>query len=98
VALGWHLRPATPPDEVVRDSPDGIVRLAAANPWALTEQIVDELRAAGIEANGYRQLGVSGIDADLPRPLTPEIRGVLDKHGIPVPESGVLNVEILAQQ
>jgi hypothetical protein len=94
LALGWHLRPADAPQEVLRGSPDGVAHLEAADPRALKQQIINELRAAGVDATGYEQLGVNGIDADLPQPLPDGARRVLEQHGIPVPRDGVLRVEI----
>lgn len=95
IALGWHLRPMAP-EEVYRDSPDGVVRLHSADPRALRKQIVDELRAVGVEAAGYEQLGIDGIDANLPPPVSDDVRRALEKHHIPVPKDGVLRVEIAA--
>jgi hypothetical protein len=52
------------------------------------------LRAAGVEATGYEALGVHGIDADLPRPITSETRRVLQQFSLPEPADGVLRIEI----
>jgi hypothetical protein len=57
---------------------------------------VDELRAAGVQAEGYEQLGVNGVDAELPRPVPVEVRAVLERHHIPVPTDGALRVQIHA--
>lgn len=46
-------------------------------------QLLDELRAAGVRATGYDQLGVEGIDADLPKPVPPRVRDVLTRHRRP---------------
>ena len=95
LVLGWHLRPAAPVDETSQSSSENIAHLTAADPRALRQQIVSELRAAGADANGYEQLGINGIDADLPRPVLPAVRTVLEKHSIPVPGNGVLRIEII---
>lgn len=79
---------------VVRGGVDAPVQLQARDPAALKRQIVDELRAAGVEATGYEALGVQGVDADLPQPLSADVRSVLAKHAIPAPADGVLRVEI----
>jgi hypothetical protein len=92
--LAWNLRPASTPDGAVTATPDGVVHLAAADPHALRQKIVIDLRAVGVDANGYEQLGVIGIDAELPRPLPPPVRQVLDQHRIPAPASGELRVKI----
>ena len=82
----------------VRDGAAAPVQLQARDPAALKRQIVDELRAAGVEATGYEALGVQGIDADLPQPLTTAVRSVLAKHQIPAPSDGVLRIEIRESQ
>ena len=75
-------------------SPDGIARLTSVDPRALRSRIIDELRAAGVQASGYEQLGVEGIDAELPRPVPDAVRGVLEEHSVPVPDNGLLRIEI----
>lgn len=80
--------------ERVRGGTDGTFRIETADPAALQRTILDELRAEGVEATGYERLGRKGIDADLPQPLSPAVRRVLARHGIPPPEGGVLDVEI----
>lgn len=96
VAIGLYIQP-TIDREVVRSSPDGVVRIEATDPVQLKRQLLEELRAAGVEATGYETLGRQGIDADLPRPLTEAVRRVLEKHRIPPPADGVLRVEIFAK-
>jgi hypothetical protein len=98
LTLGWHMRPIAPPEEVIRGPADGVVRLEAADPRALKQQIISELRGAGVQATGYEQLGTNGIDADLPQPLPAEVRRVLENHRIPVPKDGVLRIEIAAPE
>ena len=83
-----------PEPVVVREGATAPVQLQTRDPAALKRQIIDELHAAGVEATGYEALGVQGIDADLPQPLSVEVRGVLGKHGIPAPADGVLRIEI----
>lgn len=93
--LAWNLRPHGSAEEVIAASPDGVARLTAADPHALRQQIVDELRAAGTStAAGYEQLGVNGVDADLPLPIDPAVLAVLKKHRIPAPADGALRIEI----
>ena len=72
----------------------GPVRLQAADPSALKSQIVEDLRAAGVDAIGYERLGLSGVDAKLPEPMPAPVRAALQKHGIPPPADGVIRVEI----
>ncbi len=96
VVVGLYLQTPEPP-EVVRSAPDGIVRIEADDPVELKHQIIDDLRAAGVDATGYELLGRQGIDADLPRPLPDAVRRVLEKYRIAEPADGVLRVEITAR-
>jgi hypothetical protein len=73
---------------------DQTSRLRAADPAALKQQLVDELRAAGVEAIGYDRLGLSGVDARLPKPVPAAARATLEKYAIGVPADGVIRVEI----
>jgi len=93
LVLGWQFR-APISQEVTRAAPGGITRLVYANPKTLKQQIVDDLRAVGVEAIGYERLGLSGVDAELPQPASPAVLAVLNKYGIPVPTDGVVRVEI----
>ena len=98
LALGMHLAPRTTTSETIRSSPDGVVRLADANPRALRQRIVDELRAAGAQANGYAQLDINGVDADLSLPVSADVQRVLASHRIPAPADGALRLEISASK
>jgi hypothetical protein len=95
VALGFFMRGA-PPMEHFRGVREHVLRVEAADPAALKMQILDELRAAGVRATGYEQLGVEGIDANLPQPVPPSVRDVLTRHHLSVPSDGVLRIEIAA--
>src|SRR5690242_5269540 len=80
LVLGYRLQPTastdSSPSSVAQTSSDDVAHLTAADPRALRDQIVSDLRAAGVQPSPYEQLGINGIDADLPRPLTPEARAV----------------------
>jgi hypothetical protein len=93
VVVGLVLRPATE-RQVVRGAPGGIVRLQDREPEKLQKRILAELRDAGVPVTGYERLGMFGVDADLPQPLTPQVRRVLYQHNIPAPADGVLRVEV----
>ncbi len=95
VALTFFLRSA-PPAAHFRGAREHVTRIEAADPTALKMQILDELRAAGVQATGYEQLGVEGIDANLPQPVPPRVRDVLTRHHLSVPGNGVLRIEIAA--
>ncbi|HSD73563.1 MAG TPA: hypothetical protein VLB75_02270 [Steroidobacteraceae bacterium] len=94
IGIGLYLRASVEPQIVVRGTPDGIVRITAPDPAGLKQQLIEDLRAAGVNATGYELLGRQGVDADLPQPLPEAVRRVLDRHGIPPPADGVLRVEI----
>ncbi len=68
LVLGWQFRVPLSKGVVggppAASAPSPIVRLHAADPAALKQQLVDELRAAGVEAIGYDRLGLSGVDAE----------------------------------
>jgi hypothetical protein len=95
VAPFLFLRSA-PPTEHFRAAGDGVIRIETADPTALKMQILDELRAAGVRATGYEQLGVEGIDVSLPKPVPPRVRDVLSRRHLSVPGNGVLRIEITA--
>jgi hypothetical protein len=95
VAVGVMLHMNTrSPAPITRGAASGIVRIRAPDPLRLKQELIRELEDAGVHARGYEQLGRQGIDADLPMPVTAEVRGVLDRHGIALPADGVLQVEI----
>ena len=95
VALSVFLHGA-PRTEHLRGPREEVTRIQSANPAALKMQILAELRAAGVRATGYEQLGVEGIDASLPEPVPPRVRAVLTHHHLSVPSNGVLKIEIAA--
>jgi hypothetical protein len=97
VVIGVY-RTSLPPPETFRGVQDGTVRLAAKDPAALKQQIIRELRSAGVAAVGYERLGRSGIDAELPKPISPSVRAVLERHQIPEPADGALVIEIDAAE
>jgi hypothetical protein len=96
LTLAWKLQPAAGPEasRPVTLAQARPVILESTTPRDLREQIVQELRAAQVEAEGYEQLGVNGVDAELPQPVSPEVRAILERHGIPVPSDGSLHVQI----
>jgi len=95
VAAGIGLWQALlPPTETLRGTVYGIVHLEARDPRALKRQLTEELHAVGVQVSGYERLGHSGIDAELPQPVSVPIAEILERHHIPVPTDGVLTVEI----
>jgi hypothetical protein len=95
IAVTVMLLTRPPPDsEVVRGTHDGVVRVEVSDPAAFKRQIIGELREAGVTATGYERLGAQGIDADLPQPVSPQVRALLQRHRMDVPADGVLKIEI----
>lgn len=80
--------------EVVRGAHDGVVRVEVTDPLAFKRHFMDELSQAGVTSTGYERLGRQGIDADLPQPVSPRVRAVLQRHRMDVPADGVLKIEV----
>lgn len=98
LVLGWRFS-VPMSQQVTSTAPTAAVtQLLAADPSALKRQIVDDLRAAGVEAIGYDRLGLSGVDAAVAAPMSSDVHAVLQKHGIPAPAGGVVRVEIRASR
>lgn len=95
VALAVFLHSA-PQAQHLRSARENVIRIEAADPTALKTEILDELRTAGVAATGYKELGIEGIDAQLPEPVPPRVRDVLTRHHLTVPSDGALRIEIAA--
>jgi hypothetical protein len=94
-AIGVGLwRSTLPPMETLRGVANGTVHLEARDPPALKRELAGELSAAGVRVSGYERLGHIGVDADLPQPVPAPVAEVLERHHIPIPADGVLDVEI----
>ncbi len=87
-------RTASPPDVVVRGVASGVVRLESSQPKKLHQRLLQELTAAGARAKPYERFGRLGIDAELPQPVTPALRELLERRHIAVPPDGALVIEI----
>jgi hypothetical protein len=82
------------PTETLRGMQGGVVVLEAQDPRALKRELIEELQAVGVRAAGYERLNRVGVDADLPEPIAPNVRQVLERHHVPVPADGALVIEI----
>lgn len=92
LAVGLTLLRTAPPDTgTLRGG--GTTQLRTRDPAALKRKLTEELSAAGAHVTGFERLGRPGIDVDLPQPLTPEVRRILEEHGLPIPADGELTVE-----
>jgi hypothetical protein len=99
VAIGvTTLRYMRVPPETFRGAANGVVELETQDPRALKQRLIQELKDAGVSAKGYERLDRVGLDADLPLPVAPNVRRVLEQHQIPVPSDGALVVEIHARR
>jgi hypothetical protein len=96
LVMGWRFSAPVSQQVTQTASAGAVTQLLAENPPVLKQQIVDDLRAAGVEAIGYDRLGLSGVDAAVPGPAPAAVRAVLEKHGIPAPADGIVRVEIRA--
>ena len=85
------LRTAPPNTETLRGG--GTAQVRTRDPAALKRALTEELTAAGAHVTGFERLGRPGIDVDLPQPLTPEVRRILEAHHLPIPADGELTVE-----
>jgi hypothetical protein len=83
--------------ETYRGTHEGVVTIEAASPATFKNELIAQLRAAGIAATGYERFGLQGVDAELPNPISPQVRAVLERHHLPAPQDGVLKVEITAR-
>jgi hypothetical protein len=97
VMIAGLVRILLPPTETLRSVAGGTVRLESRDPPALKQRLIEELSASGVRVSGYERMGRVGIDADLPEPVSPQVRHVLERHHIPIPKDGVLVVEIDAR-
>ena len=87
-------RASLPPSETFRGVQDGTVRLSAKDPAALRDQLIRELRSAGVHAVAYERFGRLGIDAEMTKPISAPLRQILERHHIPVPQDAALIIEI----
>ena len=82
--------------EFVRGTDHGTTHIQARDPAAFRRQLTEELRTAGATVTGYERFGRLGMDVDLPKPISPAIAEILERHHIPVPSDGVLVIEVEA--
>ena len=83
------------PDNV-RGADHGTILIQARDPAAFRRRLSEELRTAGATVTGYERFGRLGMDVDLPKPRLKGIEEILERHHIPVPQDGVLVIEIEA--
>lgn len=98
-ALGLALllqRPGSdgpPADSVLRGA--AVQQLQAADPLQRRDQLLQALRAAGLDAQPFERLGRPGLDIALPVPLPPAQARALAGLGLAAPPGPSLLVELL---
>lgn len=65
----------------------------AADPRAARERLAERLLALQVPVQRYERLGRFGLDADLPRPLSPAVSTLLRDEMLVVADDGSLRVE-----
>jgi hypothetical protein len=85
-----------PPTETVRGVEAEAQRRVVADPEAAQRGLIDALRAAEVEAGGYRWLDRWGVDAEYTPPPAPALQQVLDAFELEASPDGVLRVEFMA--
>lgn len=93
VTVALQMRIVSPPP-VTRGPASVIARIQSEHPKELQQQLIRELKSAGVQARGYESFGRPGVDADLPVPLSPAVREILERNGIAPPKDNVLQLEI----
>ncbi|MFA6262519.1 MAG: hypothetical protein WC760_13715 [Bacteroidia bacterium] len=69
---------------------------AAADPQAARDNLAARLQALQVPVRRYERLGRFGLDADLPRPLSPALAALLHDEVLPAGDDGSLRVEFEA--
>jgi hypothetical protein len=91
------IRPPSP-TETLRSPTNGTVRIENEQPEQLQQKMLVNFRALGVKATAYEQLGVEGIDTELPSPVDPKIRDMLRSYGIATPTGGDLDIQIVRKE
>jgi hypothetical protein len=81
-------------DETVRGRDPATKVLESTDPEALRFALVDALLDAGADPTGYTRLDEQVVEAVLPVPVPTQIRQVLTRFEVPVPDNGELLVRI----
>jgi hypothetical protein len=83
-----------PAEEAVMRAPaDGVWLLRVADPQQQRNELADRLAAGGARVQRYERLGRQGLEAELPLPLTPQLKQALGRLNIAAAPDGSLRVE-----
>lgn len=85
--------PERRPEAVLRGAP--VQQLQAADPQQRRQQLLQALRAAGLDAHAFDRLGRPGLDIALPVPLPAAQARALADLGIAAPAGPSLQIELL---
>jgi len=83
-------------DVTLRGAP--VQRIDAADAQSRRQQLLQDLRAAGFEAQPFERLGRLGIDVSLPVPLPPAQSAALTRLGLAAPPGPSLQIEFVAPE
>jgi hypothetical protein len=83
----------TAPEAVLRGA--SVQQLQVADPEQRRQQLLQALRAAGLDAHPFDRLGRPGLDIALPVPLPPAQARALADLGIAAPAGPSLQIELL---
>lgn len=88
-------QPARPPEPAEVERGPALQQLVVADPAQRQQQLLDALRAAGLDAHGFERLGRRGVDIELPVPLPPAQAQALQREGLKPTGGPSLVVELL---
>lgn len=91
--VGQQTPAPTVPTEVERGP--ALQQLSVADPVQRQQQLLQALRAAGLDAHGFERLGRRGVDIELPVPLPPAQAQALQREGLQPTGGPSLVVELL---
>ena len=90
------LEPSGPAEDGVLRGAAAVQTVVAPSPGAARDRLLAELKAAGLDAVPYDNLGRVGIDIELAQPLPPAAAALLQRHGLQPPAGPQLRVEFTA--
>jgi hypothetical protein len=84
--------------EVLRSPVNGKLRIESAQPEKMQHQMLADFQSLGVQVKAYEELGIEGIDADIPSPIDEKLRSMLRKYGIAAPTGGDLDIQIVRKE
>lgn len=96
IAAGIYM--SIPQEEALRGTSLPDLRIVADDPPALRIAITEALLDAGVDVEGVSILGDEFVAADLPQPLTADVKRILAEFDLPEPAGGELRVRISSRE